>query len=84
MKKTFLFAALLISGITLITLLTPNHPYECEYYVGEVLPPSGVCPDSLIVVNARGLDRALRAYDEGIDYSEYQLDSIFHTNCVIK
>lgn len=47
---------------------------------GDTLLPSYVCPDTLIVIDASGLNRAWALQEQGIcDYSEYQLDSIYHT-----
>ena len=62
-----------------------NVPVYVEYFkVGDTLPPDMVCPDTLIVVDVVGLNKGWGLMEQGfVDYTDYQIDSVLHTNCKI-
>lgn len=79
-----LFIALIGIGIVIGCNKTDKPSYSLqtpEYFLsGDTIYPNHVCPDTLIVFDAKGLNKAWALYEQGIiDYSEYQLDSIYHT-----
>ncbi len=57
-------------------------PVYVEYFKhGQVLEPDMSCPDTLIVMDAEGLNRAFAPIEQGItgrDFGDYQYDSLFH------
>lgn len=58
-----------------------------EYFKeGDVLPPeSPLGGDTLVVVCPTLLNKAIAPYEQGqIEYTDKQLDSIFHMYCIIK
>lgn len=61
-------------------------PVYVEYFTdGQILPPDYVCPDTLIVFDAHGLNKAMALVEQGFfDATDYELDSIMHTHCKIK
>lgn len=79
MKKLFILAII-------ISCNSKKAPADIEYYKqGEVLNPSYVCPDTLIVTDAKGLNKGMALVEQGfIDATNYQIDSILHTHCIIK
>lgn len=61
-------------------------PIYVEYWkTGDTLLPDNICPDTLIVVDAIGLNKAMAYYEQGLDNpTEYALDSTMHVYCTIK
>jgi len=61
-------------------------PVKVEYFkAGDTLLPDYVCPDTLIVRDADGLNKGMALVEQGyIDATDYQIDSILHTHCAIK
>lgn len=79
---SFLFLALF--------LFSCNQKQEAvyvEYFVnGQILLPDYVCPDTLIVVDAAGLNKAFAPVEQGLtgeDWGDDQYDSLFHTYTII-
>lgn len=64
----------------------PQQPGTVKYFNnGDTLLPDYVCPDTLIVVNADGLNKGMALIEQGfIDASDYCIDSTLHMNCIIK
>lgn len=63
-----------------------RQPAQVEYFkTGDILPPDMVCSDTLVVVDAAGLNVGFGLVEQGvIDATDYQIDSIFHVHCKIK
>lgn len=61
-------------------------PVPVEYFKqGQILLPDYACPDTLIVVDADGLNKGMALVEQGIiDATDYQIDSILHTHCKLK
>lgn len=63
-----------------------NKPIDVQYFKnGDVLPPDYCCKDSLIVTDAKGLNKAMAYIEQGfIDGTDDVIDSTFHLYCRIK
>lgn len=61
-------------------------PVYVEYFKnGQVLLPDYAVSDTLIVVDAEGLNKAMAMEEQGInDYGDSEIDSIFHHYSKIK
>lgn len=61
-------------------------PVYVEYWIkGDTLLPDMVCPDTLIVTNAKGLNEGFALLEQGYrDFDDYSIDSLLHMNCRIK
>lgn len=74
-------------GVQIKAPAVEQQPIYVEYFkVGDTLPPeSPNGGDTLVVRNARGLNKAIAYYEQGLkEYSEQQLDSIFAKYCIVK
>lgn len=62
-----------------------KRPVYVEYFkAGQILPPDGLCNDSLRVVDAINLNIQMGMYEQGLnDFGDKQLDSVFHVYCMI-
>lgn len=81
------FLAICIGGLFYACLQDKTkEPVPVEYFkVGQILFPDYVCPDTLIVVDADGLNKGMGAIEQGIiDGTDGDIDSILHSNCKIK
>lgn len=60
-------------------------PVSVPYFKqGQILYPDYVCPDTLVVFDAEGLNKGMALVEQGfLDASDYQIDSILHENCNI-
>ena len=96
MKKLDFKFWLMIAGFALALILLQscdktrldNKPIYIEYFKkGYVLFPDYICPDTMIVIDHIGLNKAL-AYLEQTNSSlvetDYEIDSLFHQYCIIK
>jgi len=65
---------------------TTTQPEKIEYFKpGQVLYPDYACTDTLIVMDADGLNRDIKAIEQGlIDATDDEIDSILHLYCIIK
>lgn len=71
-----------ISNIVLPIKVPVDVPY---FNQNQILLPDYVCSDTLIVVDASGLNKAMAYYEQGFnDFGDAQLDSMFHRYCKIK
>jgi hypothetical protein len=63
-----------------------SKPVYVEYFKdGEMLLPDVICPDTLIVVDAIGLNKGMALYEQGfVNMDDYSLDSLMHAHCKIK
>ena len=57
-----------------------------EYFKqGQLLEPDYACPDTLIVKDAVGLNKAMGLIEQGvIDATDYEIDSVLHAYCEVK
>ena len=61
--------------------------YVPYFKSGDILYPDYACPDTLIVRDAIGLNKAFAPIEQGIsgnDFGDMQYDSLFHVYCTIK
>lgn len=61
----------------------PRELHPVNYFCpGDTLFPDYVCPDTLVVVDAAGLNYGLGLIEQGIvDGTDGDIDSIIHANC---
>lgn len=61
-------------------------PVDVQYFkAGDILYPDYVCSDTLIVVNAAGLNNGMAYIEQGLVYgTDRDIDSILHSNCILK
>lgn len=80
--KTYLIA---ISLFALSCHSKIKIPVYVEYFkTGQILPPDGLCDDSLRVMDAINLNIQMGMYEQGLnDFGDKQLDSVFHVYCMI-
>lgn len=59
---------------------------DVEYFKqGQILLPDYACPDTLIVKDAAGLNKAFAYVEQDISWgSDADIDSLIHIYCVIK
>lgn len=56
-----------------------------QFKTGDILLSDYVCPDTLIVVDAVGLNQAMALIDQGIiEPSDSAIDSVLHMFCEVK
>jgi hypothetical protein len=84
MKKSNAFftagLVLVILCIGLIPETNPDlHPKTRHYKNGDILLPDYACSDTLVVIDAEGLNKAL---DASYDIRDEDTDSLFHQYCV--
>lgn len=79
------FLCLCVGGL-FNACLKEKKPVSVEYFKpGDTLFPDYACPDTLIVVDAAGLNKGMALIEQGIiDATDQQIDSIIHTHCKIK
>jgi hypothetical protein len=65
-----------------------KQPVYVEYFKqGQILLPDYVCPDTMIVIDAIGLNKAMGLIEQGFtgqDFGDAQYDSLFHQYCTVK
>ena len=89
-KDIALVLAFIIPGLAImyVDITRVKEPVSVEYFKqGQILLPDMVCSDTLIVVDAIGLNKAFAPIEQGIsgnDYGDMQYDSLFHQYCKIK
>lgn len=65
-----------------VTVEPVHVPYFNE---GQILEPSYACSDTLVVVDAEGLNRDMGAIEQGlIEATDGEIDSVLHLYCTIK
>lgn len=90
--KQYLFPSILMAfGLMFITLgIVTNKrpekkPVAVEYFKqGQILLPDQSCPDTLIVMDAAGLNKAFAPIEQGIsgqDFGDTDYDNLFHQFC---
>lgn len=84
--KKIITITLIVLGIWAISLLVrpvDKKPVYVEYFkMGDTLPPSYVCQDTMIVIDAVGFNRAMGYIEQGfIDGTDSDLDSLTHLYC---
>ena len=80
MKK--LLTSFLIT-VTIAISCTEKSPVYVEYYKqGEILYPDYACPDTMIVIDAVGLNTAFGYVEQDISWgSDADIDSLIHIYC---
>lgn len=80
MKKLFFILPLFIASCSCTSKKTPVY---IEYFKnGQIIPPDGLCEDSLIVIDAVSLNKAVSGYEQGFYMcGDDELDSVFHKYC---
>ena len=92
MKKFIIPSLMMTIGIALITygvvtcLPPKKQPVYVEYFKdGQILLPDYVCTDTLIVLDAKGLNKGMAFIEQGfIEATDDQIDSILHSHTKIK
>lgn len=90
MKKLFIYTVLSVGAIALVYIYDyatkVKQPVPVEYFKqGQILLPDYACPDTLVVIDAPGLNEAMALIEQGIigdDYGDAAYDSLFHLYCV--
>ena len=85
-NKTLILLTLIFLAIIIFSFAScenKKEPVNVEYYkAGDILYPSYACPDTLIVVNAIGLNKGMGLIEQGIiDATDWDIDSVLHSNC---
>lgn len=85
-SNMFILIVILLFVLYMATCGDNKQPETVGYFnQGQILLPDMACPDTLIVIDAIGLNKGMALIEQGfIDASDYQIDSILHTHCVIK
>lgn len=84
----YLLAALFVIAILLLGCenTNPTNYTQSNYFnVGDTLYPDYACSDTLIVINAKGLNRDMALIEQGMIYaSDSSIDSVIHLYCFPK
>ena len=86
---------LFILGICLVSCMADNwsdnpnkrqEPVNIPYFKdGQILLPDYACADTLVVLDANGLNKAMGYIEQGIvDGTDGDIDSILHIYCRVK
>ncbi len=86
MKKLLTVLLILCSCKNEINPIPEKLPVEVKYFnEGDTLYPDYACQDTLIVIDAKGLNKAMELIEQGIiEGTDESLDSTFHCYCRIK
>ena len=91
--RTIGLTACLISATYFVAYVKDNEfndsvksPVNVEYFKkGDVLLPDYACSDTMIVVDAIGLNKDIALIEQGIiESSDSEIDSTFHLYCSVK
>ena len=92
MKKYLLPSIMMLAGLGLITYaiitnkppVKEKQPVYVEYFTqGQILYPDYACPDTLIVRDAAGLNKAMAYVEQDISWgSDADCDSLIHCYAV--
>jgi hypothetical protein len=82
----FLIFISFISLIRVSCVPIDKAPIDVEYFKdGQILLPNYSCSDTLIVNNAKELNKAVAYIEQGIiDDTDYNMDSLFHAHSTVK
>lgn len=84
MKKILIASAVVMMGI--ISCKEEKKVVDVAYFKDmQILPPDIACSDTLIVVDADGLNKAFAPVEQGLaghDWGDEQYDSLFHIYCL--
>lgn len=87
MKIVLTFFLLFITWIIIVEKLEHNKPNVQHYKQGQILLPDYVCIDTLIVIDAKGLNKAtalIKQLNSDSLWVDEQYDSMIHVYCIIK
>ncbi len=84
--------AFVLPGFTIIyfdvnrTHKTKPVPVSVEYFKqGDTLLPDYACPDTLIVIDAAGLNKAIAPIEQGFeDATDGNISTVMYQYCIIK
>jgi len=84
-----LFTAIALGCLLLATgskdeTAAKRHPVAVNYFLqGDTLMPSYACPDTLIVIDAVGLNKSFAYVEQQMDWgTDADIDSLLHQHCL--
>lgn len=80
----FIMAIMYYGVFVMITDPKAKQPVQVQYFNnGDTLFPDMVCPDTLIVTDADGLNKDHALVEQGfIDATDDQIDSVYHLHTI--